>query len=39
MPPGGFRVAIINCWDRAVGDAVREMLRAHFESSAGGTSG
>ena len=20
MPPGGFRVAIINCWDRAAGN-------------------
>jgi hypothetical protein len=39
MPPGGFRVAIINCWDRAAGDAAREMLRAHFESSVVGTSG
>jgi hypothetical protein len=38
MPPGGFRVAIINCWNRAAGDAAREMLRAHFESSAVGTS-
>ena len=39
MPPGGFRVAIVNCWDRAAGNAAREMLRAHFESSAVGTSG
>jgi hypothetical protein len=38
MPPGGFRVAIINCWNRAAGDAAREMLRTHFESSAVGTS-
>jgi hypothetical protein len=32
MPPGGFRVAIINCWDRAAGNAARERLRSHFES-------
>ena len=31
MPPGGFRVAIINCWDRAAGNAARERLRSHFE--------
>jgi hypothetical protein len=31
MPPGGFRVAIINCWDRGAGDAARERLRLHFE--------
>jgi hypothetical protein len=31
MPPGGFRVAIINCWDRAAGNAARDRLRAHFE--------
>jgi len=30
MPPGGFRVAIVNCWDRAAGNAARELLRAHF---------
>jgi hypothetical protein len=38
MPPGGFRVAIINCWDRTGGDAAREMLRAYFESPAATTS-
>jgi hypothetical protein len=31
MPPGGFRVAIVNCWDRAAGNAARERLRRHFE--------
>src|SRR4029453_16199538 len=31
MPPGVFRVAIINCWDRSAGNAARERLRAHFE--------
>jgi hypothetical protein len=34
MPPGGFRVAIVNCWDRAAGDAARDMLRAHFDATA-----
>lgn len=33
MPPGGFRVAIVNCWDQAAGNAARERLRAHFEAS------
>jgi hypothetical protein len=33
MPPGGFRVAIVNCWDRAAGDAARDRLRAHFQST------
>jgi hypothetical protein len=33
MPPGGFRVAIVNCWDRAAGNAARSRLRAHFETT------
>ena len=33
MPPGGFRVAIVNCWDRAAGNRAREHLRSHFEST------
>jgi hypothetical protein len=33
MPPGGFRLAIVNCWDRAAGNAARELLRAHFDSA------
>ena len=33
MPPGGFRVAIVNCWDRVAGDAAREHLRTHFEAT------
>ena len=33
MPPGGFRVAIVNCWDRIAGNAAREALRAHFEAT------
>lgn len=30
MPPGGFRVALVNAFDRAAGEAAREVLRAHF---------
>jgi len=30
MPPGGFRLAIVNAWSLAVGKAGREMLSAHF---------
>jgi len=30
MPPGGFRLAIVNTWDLAAGMAGRDMLRAHF---------
>jgi hypothetical protein len=33
VPPGGFRVAIVNCWDRAAGYAARDHLRAHFEAT------
>ncbi len=32
MPPGGFRLAIVNCFDPAVGRAAREKLRAFFLS-------
>lgn len=32
MPPGGFRLAIVNCWDLAAGCAVRRRLRALFGS-------
>ncbi len=28
MPPGGFRLAVINCWDRQAGFLARERLRA-----------
>lgn len=35
MPPGGFRVAIVNCWDQAAGETARGLLRAHFENGAG----
>jgi hypothetical protein len=30
MPPGGFRLAIVNCFDLAVGKAARDRLRAFF---------
>ena len=30
MPPGGFRLAIINCWDLDAGKEVREELRRLF---------
>lgn len=30
MPPGGFRLAIINCWNLEAGRAVREELRREF---------
>jgi hypothetical protein len=32
MPPGGFRLAIVNCWDLAAGFAVREKLMQLFAS-------
>jgi len=30
MPPGGFRLAIVNAWDLQSGRAGRELLRTHF---------
>lgn len=33
MPPGGFRVAIVNCWDLGAGNAARNLLRAHFTAT------
>ena len=30
MPPGGFRLAIVNAWSLPAGLAGREILRAHF---------
>jgi hypothetical protein len=30
MPPGGFRLAIVNCFDIAAGNAGRERLRKYF---------
>jgi hypothetical protein len=33
MPPGGFRVSIVNCWDRETGLRVRERLAYLFQST------
>jgi hypothetical protein len=30
MPPGGFRLAVVNCFDIAAGNAGRTRLRKHF---------
>lgn len=30
MPPGGFRLAIVNCWNLDAGIAAREALALHF---------
>lgn len=35
MPPGGFRLAIVNCHDLAAGMAARDELRAFFLRSVG----
>jgi len=35
MPRGGFRLAIVNCWDLAVGTLVRERLARLFRASDG----
>lgn len=32
MPPGGFRLAVVNCWDLDVGIEAREDLMLHFWS-------
>jgi hypothetical protein len=32
MPPGGFRVAIVNCWDLAAGNDARDRLRSVFST-------
>src|SRR5207244_1324636 len=32
MPPGGFRLAIVNCWDLALGILVRERLATLFHA-------
>jgi hypothetical protein len=34
MPPGGFRIAIVNCWDLRAGLLVRSALRRLFQSRA-----
>ena len=33
MPPGGFRLAIVNCWDLAAGLLVRERLATLFRAA------
>jgi hypothetical protein len=33
MPPGGFRLAIVNCWDLEIGIAAREWLALSFWST------
>jgi len=33
MPPGGFRIGIVNCWDLEVGTAARERLALAFWST------
>jgi hypothetical protein len=30
MPPGGFRLAVVNAWNLQSGLAGRDMLRSHF---------
>jgi hypothetical protein len=34
MPPGGFRLAVVNAWSLQAGQAAREMLRRHFRTDA-----
>jgi hypothetical protein len=34
MPPGGFRIAIVNCWDLHAGLLVRSALRRLFRQEA-----
>jgi hypothetical protein len=36
MPPGGFRLAIVNCWDLTAGKAVRRTLKGMFSPSEAG---
>jgi hypothetical protein len=33
MPPGGFRLAIVNCWNREIGFKVRERLAMMFRAT------
>jgi hypothetical protein len=33
MPPGGFRLAIVNCFDLSVGESAREKLGAFLLKS------
>ena len=34
MPPGGFRLAVVNCWNLEIGLNVRERLAALFQKNA-----
>jgi hypothetical protein len=34
MPPGGFRLAVVNCWNLEMGLKVREQLAAFFQEKA-----
>jgi hypothetical protein len=34
MPPGGFRLALVNCWDRAQGRALCDRLAVAFNATA-----
>jgi hypothetical protein len=34
MPPGGFRLAVVNCWNLEIGLSVRTRLASLFEKSA-----
>jgi hypothetical protein len=36
MPPGGFRLAVVNCWDLATGFLVRERLARLFRAGEAG---
>ena len=37
MPPGGFRLAVVNAWSLAAGQAGRDVLRRHFQDALSGT--
>ena len=34
MPPGGFRLAVVNAWSLEAGVAGRDLLRTHFRQHA-----
>jgi hypothetical protein len=34
MPPGGFRLAVVNAWSLQAGQVAREVLRRHFQTGA-----
>ena len=39
MPPGGFRLAVVNAWSLEAGAAGRDVLRRHFRAARIGTPG